>query len=111
MKRILLSSLAAIGLIAFTTSSSFAADADSKPITIKGEGKCGKCALKETAACQNVIEVDKGKKKGTYYLVQNEVSKSFHDNICKESKKVKATGTVQEVNGKKQFTATKIELE
>src|SRR6266851_5264259 len=111
MKRILLTPLAALGLLAFVTSSSLAADEDSKEITIKGEGKCGKCALKETASCQNVIQVDKGKEKGTYYLVQNEVSKSFHDNICKETKKVKATGTVKEVDGKKEFPPTKIEVE
>ena len=110
MKRILLSCVTAVGLIALVTSPAFAAD-DAKEITINGEGKCAKCALKETDSCQNVIQVDKGKNKGTYYLVQNDVSKSFHDNICKESKKVKATGTVQEVDGKKQFTATKIELE
>src|SRR6266850_4318685 len=110
MKKILLTSMAAVGLLAFATSSSFAADKDSKEITIKGEGKCGKCALKETASCQNVIQVDKGKEKGTYYLVQNEVSKSFHDNICKEAKEVKATGTVKTVDGKKEFTASKIEV-
>jgi len=48
--------------------------------------------------------------RGTYYLVQNDISKNFHDNICKETKKVKATGSVKEVDGKKEFTATKIEV-
>src|SRR3954469_9961212 len=109
MKKLLYSSLAVIGMLSFAASTSIGAD-DGKEITIKGEGKCGKCALKETDSCQNVVQVDKGKNKGTYYLVQNEVSKSFHDNICKETKNVKATGTVKKVDGKNEFTATKIEV-
>jgi hypothetical protein len=108
MKKLLFSSFALIGI--FAASVAFGADKESKEITIKGDGKCGKCALKETDSCQNVIQVDKGKNKGTYYLVQNDISKNFHDNICKETKKVKATGSVKEADGKKEFTATKIEV-
>ena len=108
MKKLLVSYLSIIGiLVSFTA---FSADKEAKEITIKGEGKCGKCALKETSSCQNVIAVEKGKNKGTYYLAENKVSKDFHDTICKESKQVKATGTVKEVDGKKEFTATKIEV-
>jgi hypothetical protein len=43
-------------------------------------------------------------------VVENDVSKKFHENICEEAKKVTATGTVKVVDGKQQFTATKIEL-
>ncbi len=43
-------------------------------------------------------------------MKNNDVSKEFHENICKGMKKVKATGTVKEVDGKMQLTATKIEL-
>jgi hypothetical protein len=86
------------------------ADEGGKSVTITGEGKCGKCALNETAKCQNVIQVEKDGKKITYYLAQNEKSKAFHENLCKESKKVTATGTVKEVDGKKVLTVTKIEL-
>ena len=107
MKKLLFSAIAGVGV--FAASFAFAAD-DEKEITIKGDGKCAKCALKETDSCQNAIQVEKGKNKGTYYLAQNEVSKSFHDNICKETKTVKATGTVKEVDGKKEFTASKIEV-
>jgi hypothetical protein len=82
--------------------------ADTK--TLSGEGKCAKCALKETKECQNTVQVKEGDKTVTYYLVQNDVSKEFHDNICKGPKKVKATGTVKEVDGKMQMTATKIEV-
>jgi hypothetical protein len=66
--------------------------------------------LKETASCQNVIEAKENGKTVKYYLAKNDVSKEFHDNICKESKKVTATGTVKEVDGKKELTAEKIEV-
>jgi hypothetical protein len=81
-----------------------------KEITVTGEGKCAKCSLKETDKCQNAVQVEKDGKTTTYYLVQNDVSKAFHDELCKESKKVTATGTVKEVDGKQQFTASKIAL-
>jgi len=78
--------------------------------TITGDGKCAKCSLKETKSCQNVIQVTKNGKTETYYLVQNDVSKKFHENLCQESKKVTATGTVKTVDGKKELTVSKIEL-
>lgn len=78
--------------------------------TITGEGKCAKCSLKETDSCQNVIQAQEDGKTVNYYLAKNKVSKEFHDNICKETKKVTATGTVKEVDGKKELTASKIEL-
>ena len=84
--------------------------ADDKEITITGEAKCGKCALKETDKCQSVIQVEKAGKKTTYYLVDNDVSKKFHKDVCTETKKATATGTNKKVEGKNQFTATKVEL-
>ena len=87
-----------------------AARADDKEVTVTGMGKCAKCSLKETDKCQNVIETKEDGKKVKYYLAKNETSDNFHDNICKESKKVTATGTVKEEDGKKVLTATKIEL-
>ena len=103
----LLAGAAALLLLAFVTPA-FAADTDT--VTITGDCKCGKCALHETAKCQNVIQAEKDGKMVNYYLTANDVSKSFHDNVCKETKKVTATGTVKEVDGKLQFTATKIDL-
>src|SRR5437773_12421543 len=94
-------------LFGATTLRSVAAD---KAVTITGEGKCAKCSLKETKECQNVIQAEKGGKMVNYYLVDNDVSKEFHGKLCKESKKVTATGTVKEVDGKWQLTPTKIEL-
>ena len=106
MKRSLLAMLLVSGLTMTLAFKARAADEK----TITGEGKCGKCALKETKECQNVVQVKEGDKTVTYYLVHNAVSKKFHENICEETKKVKATGTVKEVDGKMQLTPTKIEL-
>jgi len=58
----------------------------------------------------DVIQVTKRGKTVTYYLVQNDVSKAFHENVCHETKKATATGTNKKVDGKHQFTATKISL-
>jgi len=66
--------------------------------------------MKEADKCQNVISVEEDGKKVNYWLTQNKVAKEFHDNICKAPAKVTATGTVKEVDGKKEFTASKIEL-
>jgi predicted nucleotidyltransferase len=85
--------------------------AEGKEVTIKGEGKCAKCSLKETDSCQNVIQTKEGGKTVTYYLAKNDLSKEFHSNICKEAKKVTAKGTVKEVDGKKELTVSKIDLD
>jgi len=85
--------------------------ASDKEKTITGEAKCAKCALKESSECQTVIQAEgKNGKTVSYYLADNDVSKEFHKNVCKEAKKVTAIGTVKTVDGKKEFTATKITL-
>src|SRR6185295_11958942 len=66
-----------------------------KEITITGEAKCAKCALHEGDQCQSVIQVEKKKKTLTYYLEPNDVTKAFHENVCKEGKKVTATGMLK----------------
>src|SRR6266536_4471089 len=103
MKKSVLAALLVAGItMAFAPK---ACAADSKTLT--GEGKCAKCALKETKECQNTVTVKEGDKSVTYYLVHNDVSKEFHENICKGAKKVKATGTVKEGEGKMKMTANK----
>ena len=57
------------------------------------------------------FKVKTGDKTVTYYFVKNDVAKKFHENICTETKNITATGTVKEVDGKHEFTATKIELD
>jgi len=106
MKKSLLAALVGVGLI--MTLAPKAPAADEKTVT--GEGKCAKCALKETETCQNVVQVKEGDKTVNYYLVHNDVSKEFHKNVCKETKKISVTGTVKEVDGKLQLTPTKITL-
>jgi len=96
--------IALAGLLAIPA---FAAD---KEVTITGEGMCAKCALHETAKCQNVIQTHEDGKTVNYYLAQNDVSKNFHhDNLCQKNEKVTATGTLSEKDGKKVLTVSKIE--
>jgi hypothetical protein len=97
-----------LGLVAVPMS---AAEKETKEVTITGEGKCAKCALKETEKCQNVIQTEEHGKKVTYYVADNKESKAFHKNVCQETQKVKATGVVTEENGKKILTVSKIELD
>jgi len=111
MKRasLILAGIAAFVILALATPT-FAASS-SKEKTITGEAKCAKCMLKETDKCQTVIQVENKKGKTiTYYLADNDVSKAFHQNVCKEAKKVTATGTIKRVDGKHEFTASKIAL-
>ena len=106
MKKI--TSLAAVitALVLFALSTpAFAREVE----TITGDGKCAKCALHETDKCQNVIQTQKDGKTVTYYLT-GKVSKDYHhDNLCKETKKVTATGDVTEKDGKMMMAVTKIE--
>ncbi len=74
MRKLLM--LAAVGVLFSGVSALMAAD-DEK-VTIKGEGMCAKCALKETKSCQNVVIEDKDGKKTTYYIVHDGVAKKAH---------------------------------
>ncbi len=78
-------------------------------VTITGEGKCAKCALKEQDKCQNVIVVEEAGKSVNYYLAPNKVAKAYHKTICATTVKTTATGTVEEKEGKKVMTAEKVE--
>lgn len=111
MKRInksLIALFAGLLLVALTVPA-FAAGGEK---TITGIGKCAKCDMHKTDKCQNVVEVTrKNGRVVDYYLVDNDVSKDFHKNICKENKKVKVTGTVKkDDDGKMELTASKIEV-
>jgi hypothetical protein len=111
MKKVslLLAGVAGLLFLALATPT-FAADKP-KDKTISGEAKCAKCMLKEGDKCQTVIQMEnKQGKTINYYLADNDVSKAFHENVCKEAKKVTATGTVKKVEGKNEFTVSKIEL-
>jgi len=103
---VLVATVAAL-VLAATAVRTFAAD---EAVTINGEAKCAKCALKQAKECQTVIQSQKDGKTVTYYLAENDISKPFHKKVCEETKKVTATGTVKEVDGKMQLTATKIDV-
>ena len=79
--------------------------------TITGTAKCAKCLLKESETCQTVIQVEgKNGKMTTYYVVDNDKAKAFHGTVCKEAKKVTATGVVKKVDGKLEITVSDIKL-
>jgi hypothetical protein len=108
MTKIIITIVAGL-MLALGTSSLLAQDAG-KAITITGNMVCGKCTLHETASCQNVIQVEKDGKTVKYYLAKNDVSDAMHEDICHgDSKKVTATGTVVEKDGKEMLTVTKLE--
>lgn len=86
----------------------FAASGFAKEVTLSGEGKCGKCALKKTEKCQNVVEVKDGDKTTVYFLT-GDVSTAFHKNLCSATAKVKVTGEASEKDGKHEIKVTKIE--
>jgi hypothetical protein len=107
MKKSLLAVFVTVAL--FATSAVFA-DSNGKEVTLTGTGKCAKCSLAMTDKCQNALVVKNDGKEETYLLVKNDVSEKFHKNICEEDKEIKVTGTVKEVDGKKEITASKIEV-
>ena len=87
------------------------ADAPPAAVTLKGTLECSKCTLHETAACGNVLAVKEGTTEVKYYLVDNDLSKADHKDVCMGPKDgVSVTGTVAEKDGKKWLTATKIDL-
>ena len=99
-------------ILALNATSAFAGDKSNgdKEVTIKGDAKCAACMLHEGSACKTVIQTEKDGKTQTYYLVENDVSKGFTEDVCHGAKKVVAKGTLAEADGKQKLTLTKIEL-
>jgi hypothetical protein len=108
MRKIL--SLLAVGVL-FTSVGLLRADDAGKKITIKGDGMCAKCALKEAKTCQNAVIVTKDGKKTTYYLT-GKASMDVHKSMgfCSASKddpvKVEVTGTCEKKDDKLVLTVT-----
>src|SRR5438034_11812357 len=82
-KSLALAAGVAVLLLAAATVPTLAAG---ESITITGEGKCAKWALKETKECRNVIQTAKDGKNLNYFLVANDVSKEFLGKLCKQAK-------------------------
>jgi uncharacterized protein (TIGR02271 family) len=81
-----------------------------RQVTLKGTALCAKCQLHESGVCQNVIQVKERTRTRNYYLVQNEVSHAFHEDVCRSGKNVVATGSVSEISGRLTFTPSRISL-
>jgi hypothetical protein len=64
--------------------------------------------LHETAKCGTAIRTADGT---VYYAKDNDVAKEFHKSICQAPAKVVAKGTVEDKDGKKTITLTKIDVE
>ncbi len=107
MKKSLFASIVLSGLFA---TFALAASATAKEVTLTGMGKCAKCSLGVSDKCQTALVVKENGKEETYMLTKNDVSSGFHKNICEQDKEIKVTGTVNDAGGKKQITASKIEL-
>ncbi len=86
---------------------SFTATAFAKEVTLSGEGKCLKCALKQSDKCQNVLEVKKGDKT-TLYTLTGDIQDKFHKELCKGPKNITVTGEATTKDGKKSIEVAKI---
>lgn len=110
--------LALAGLVAVLMVPAFAEDKkpaekkdDKKEVKLEGTMVCGKCKLKETDACSNVVQVKEGDKTVNYYLKDDGVKAAYHKDCCKADVKVKVTGgTVTEKDGKKSLEGAKVEV-
>lgn len=83
-----------------------------KEVKVTGTLVCGRCKLKETKACSNVLLVKEGGKEVKYYLTDKGNDESYHEEVCGggELKGVTATGTVSEKDGKKTLKVTKLDV-
>jgi hypothetical protein len=91
--------------LTFNASNVFAGD---KEVTINGNAKCSMCSLHEGKTCSTVIQTKTDGKTVNYYVVDNEASKKLQK-LSHSGKKVTATGTVKEVDGKQTLTVSKFE--
>ena len=111
MRKIL--ALLAVGVLCSGLGFLQAAD-EGKTITVKGEGMCAKCALKEKGVtkCQNVVIQIKDGKKTTYYLGKNKFSDEAHKGLelCTATKDepvmIEVTGTWEKKGDKIILTPT-----
>ena len=86
---------------------------EAKEVKLTGKLVCGKCALKETDDCSNVVQVKDGDKTVNYYIKDEGKKEDYHKKICtagKAGKEVKVTGTCTTKDGKKWLTDVKVEF-
>jgi hypothetical protein len=85
---------------------------DKKETKLTGTLMCGKCSLKITPKCSNVLQVKEGDKTVNYILDDKGNGEDYHEGVCGDGKieGVAVTGTVGEKDGKKYVKPTKVEL-
>ena len=77
-----------------------------KKTTLTGLLQCGKCKLKETDECSNVLVVTKGDKEVKYYFKDKGKKEKYHK--CSGTQKAEVTGTVEMKDGKNYITHAKV---
>lgn len=84
---------------------------DKKEVKLTGTLVCGKCNLKQTPKCSNVLQVKEGDKVVNYFLDDKETAETYHEGVCGGDKVegVTVVGTVTEKDGKKSIKPTKVE--
>ena len=107
MKKLLGAIVATAALIiAFNANTAFAGD---KEVTVKGSTKCSACSLHQSTSCNTVIQTKEDGKTVNYFIAENESGKKL-EKLCHSGKKVVATGTVKEEDGKRKLTVSKFEV-
>ena len=109
MRSIFAAVAVAAGLWAFGT---VATAEDKKETKLTGTLVCGKCNLKITPKCSNVLQVKEGDKTVNYILDDKGNGEDYHEGVCGDGKLegTSVTGTVSEKDGKKYIKPTKVEL-
>jgi hypothetical protein len=82
---------------------------DQKEVELKGTITCAKCDLKEAKTCQTVIKVKGDDGKDVVYYFDTAGHKKYHKPICTEAKEGTVKGTVEEKDGKKVVTVSKLD--
>jgi hypothetical protein len=85
---------------------------DKKEVKLTGTLMCGKCSLKLTPKCSNVLQVKEDDKLVSYILDDKGNGEGYHEPVCGDGKVEGVTvfGTVTEKDGKKYLKPAKVEL-
>jgi hypothetical protein len=97
-----------VGALAFGT---LGVAEEKKEVKLTGALVCGKCNLKKTPKCSNVLQVKEGEKVVNYFLDDKGTGEEYHEGVCGGDKVegVAVTGSVTEKDGKKTIKPTKVE--
>jgi hypothetical protein len=80
-------------------------------VTLKGTMVCGKCSLKESDKCQNVLKVTESGKEVKYFLADNDVAQKNHGPVCGGTSPATVKGKVSSEGAKKVLAASEIKYE